>query len=146
MAMPGRDGPPPKAPSKRRRANTPASYGLAKPTVGGNAGDRPELGFDAHQMVVDMWNSLANSVEGQFFSEGDWQRARWELFYANELFMGHRQMTPVAWNAVQHGLNELLLSPADKRRAGIELKKLAVDDDEVAAVDQIAEYKGRLAG
>jgi hypothetical protein len=144
MALPKPPGPPPAA--KRRRDDKPASYGLAESVVAGNAGNRPELGFDAHQMVVDMWESLANSVEGQFFSEGDWQRARWELFYANELFMGRRQMTPVAWSAVQHGLNELLLSPADKRRAGIELKKLAVDEDEVAAVDQIAEYKAKLAG
>jgi hypothetical protein len=45
-----------------------------------------------------------------------------------------------AWAAIQHGLNELLLSPAVKRRAGIELKR-AVDVDVVAADEQIARYK-----
>ena len=32
-----------------------------------------------------MWKALATSVEGQFFSDADWQRARWELWYANGL-------------------------------------------------------------
>ena len=39
-----------------------------------------------------------------------------------------------AWEAVQHGLNELLLSPAVKRRAGIELKPSGVDADAVVAM------------
>jgi hypothetical protein len=40
------------------------------------------------------------------------------------------------------GLNELLLlSPAVKRRAGIELRPQAVDADAVAADEQIARYK-----
>ena len=37
--------------------------------------------------------------------------------------------------------NELLLSPAVKRRAGIELQPQGVDADAVAADEQIARYK-----
>ena len=39
------------------------------------------------------------------------------------------------------GLNELLLSPAVKRRAGIELRPQGVDADAVAADEQIARPK-----
>jgi hypothetical protein len=53
-------------------------------------------------------------------------------------------LTPVAWGAVQSGLGEVLISPVVKRRAGIERKKAAVDADEVAAAEQLAEFLQRL--
>ena len=49
-----------------------------------------------------------------------------------------------AWEAVQHGLNELLLSPAIKRRAGIEVQPSKVDADEIAAVSMTAGYQQKL--
>ena len=44
----------------------------------------------------------------------------------------------------QAGLSELLISPADKRRAGIKLRSAAVDLDEAAAVTQMAAYWEKL--
>jgi hypothetical protein len=44
---------------------------------------------------------------------------------------------------VQHGLNELLLSPAVKRRAGIEFKR-AFDVDAAAAVSMVGKYKQQV--
>ena len=45
---------------------------------------------------------------------------------------------------VQHSLNELLLSPVVKRRAGIELRPQGVDVDADAAVLMVGKYKQRL--
>ena len=45
-----------------------------------------------------------------------------------------------AWDAVQHGLSELLISPAVKRRAGVELRPSA-DEDANAAVSMIGRYR-----
>ena len=75
-------GPVPKRDAQRRRRNKPASYGLAEATVAGPAAPQPRLGFKAHPLIRDMWRALATSVESQFFSHADWQRARWELWYA----------------------------------------------------------------
>ena len=136
-------GVPPKPPSQRRRRNKPASYGAAEPVlITGQAQEQPPLDFDAHPLVVDLWSALARSVESGFYSAVDWQRARMEMFYANELI---RSGTPTAnqWTALQHGLNELLISPAVKRRAGIELKR-AVDADADAAVSMTAKYQQKL--
>ena len=44
------------------------------------------------------------------------------------------------WGAIQRGLNEMPLSPAVKRRAGIELKR-AVDVDAEAADEMVGRYK-----
>jgi hypothetical protein len=144
MAIPKPTGRPPVPDSQRRRRNKPASYGLAESVLAGQARAQPDLAFKAHTMITDLWTALGKSVEGQFYSDADWQRARLEMFYLNGLLTGERSLTAPAWSVVQHGLNELLVSPADKRRAGIALKQSAVDPDEVHAAAQIAEYRERL--
>ena len=96
--------------------------GAAEPVLAGQSDEQPPLGFEAHELVVDLWAVLGSSVEGQFYSAADWQRARLEMFYVNGLLTGERPLTAPAWSIVQNGLSELLISPADKRRAGIELK------------------------
>jgi hypothetical protein len=141
MAIGKPHGPVPKPASQRRRRTPPASYGLAEPVVAGQAAVQPRLGFKCHRLVRDMWKALATSVEPQFFSAADWERARMEMFYMNGLLTGERPLTAPAWSIVQAGLSELLVSPADKRRAGIELQKAGVDVDAVAADEQIARYK-----
>lgn len=136
-------GPVPKKASQRRRRNTPASQGEAADVTVSGATDQPELGFDAHPMVTDMWLALAVSVEGQFFSHADWQRARFELWFVNNVMQSGR-VGAQAWQAIQAGLSALLISPADKRRVGIELKKVTVDPDEEAAVAQLDDYRAAL--
>lgn len=137
-------GPVPKPASQRRRRNTPASQGDAKDmTVEVMPVEQPELGFPAHVMVSDMWAALSKSVEGQFFSHADWQRARFELFFVNNLLYSER-IGAQAWQAVQAGLSALLISPADKRRVGIELKKRTSDPDADAAVIQLAAYQNAI--
>ena len=99
------------------------------------------LGIDnAHPLVADLWEAVQTSCESRFYSEADWQRLRWELWYANAL-MREGARSPTAWAAVQHGLTEMLVSAAAKRRAGIEMRPRGVDKDAVAADDQIARYK-----
>ena len=137
-------GPAPKPPSQRRRRNKPASYGAADPTVAGQGDVQPPLGFAAHELVVDLWSALGSSVEGRFYSAADWQRARWELWFANRVMTAGQVPSANQWTSIQRGLDELLVSPAVKRRAGIELRRIGVDADEVAADKMVGEYKRSL--
>lgn len=139
-------GPAPKPASQRRRRNIPKSQGAAESVVEYGAVDAPPLGFDAHPLVTDLYESLAGSVEGRYFSPADWQRARLELHYANQLLTGGRVPGAQAWTAVQNALGALLVSPAEKRRVGIELQRKRIDPDEDAAVAQMDEYRRRLGG
>lgn len=139
-------GPPPKPASQRRRRNIPKSQGEASSELILGAVDAPELGFDAHVLVVDLYASLAKSVEGRFYSPADWQRARLEMHYLNELLMAEKTPGAMAWATVQSALGSLMVSPADKRRLGIELQRKQADPDEDAAVLQLAEYAKRLGG
>lgn len=70
-------------------------------------------------------------------------RLRLELQFANHTVASGRPSAR-AWDAVQRGLNEMLLSPAIKRRAGIELRPQGVDVDEDAAVSMVGKYQQAL--
>ena len=91
-------------------------------------------------MIAALWDAVQTSCEATFYSDADWVRLRLELQFANHIMASGRPSAR-AWDAVQHGLNEMLLSPAIKRRAGIELKSQNVDADEEAAVSMTAKYQ-----
>ena len=139
-----RRGPTPKPESQRRRRTKPMSSGAAEPVIAGSPDGQPPLGFEAHELVVDLWSALGRSVEGRFYSAADWQRARWELWYANTVMTASQVPSANQWTAIQRGLGELLVSPAVKRRAGIELRRIDVDADVVAAGEMVARYKRGL--
>jgi hypothetical protein len=139
-------GPAPKPLSKRRNRGTPKSYGAAQPVTApaAEAQDR-ELGIDdPHQLVADMWAVLQTSAESRFYSPADWARLRMELWSANQILTSGKPITGNAWATVQHGLNAMLISPAEKRRCAIEVKPAGPDPDEDAAVSMTARYQRKL--
>ena len=142
-------GPPPKLDSKRRRSAKPKSYGAADPTTVLAARDIARgvartLGIDnPHPLITAIWDTVAQSCESGFYSDCDWVRLRLELWHANREMHSDRPSAN-AWTAVQHGLDALLLSPAVKRRAGIEVQSQTVDADEVAAVSLTGKYQEKL--
>ena len=140
-------GPAPKPASKRRRDDKPKSFGAAEPTTAPAAPvqERRELGIEnLHPLVERMWAALQTSAESRFYSEADWERARWELWNANEIMRSGKPISGNTWSGVQHGLTELLVSPAAKRRAAIELKPPVPDTDEIAAVSMMSRYQSKL--
>ena len=60
-----------------------------------------------------------------------------ELWFADHTMASGRP-SGQAWAVIQDGINAMLISPAVKRRAGIELRPSAVDEDENAAVSMSA--------
>lgn len=144
MGTPKPRGPVPKRSEDRRRANKPESQGAAE-TESAEAGQRPsELGFGAHPIIQRLWDVLGESAEAKFYSAADWERVRLELYFGNTILLNDK-IGAMAWATFQSGLSELLISPADKRRAGIELKPKTADPDEEAAVVQLAEYQAALS-
>jgi|SRR6478609_474152 len=140
-------GVPPKPASQRRRRNKPASYGLAQPTTAPAAS--PDVGRalgidDTHPLVTSMWTTVQTSAESRFYSEADWARLRLELWFANKAMSGSRPPSGQAWQAIQRGLSELLVSPASKRRAAIDLKPPGPDADEDAAVSMLSNFRQSL--
>jgi hypothetical protein len=84
--------------------------GAAEPVLAGQSDEQPPLGFEAHELVVDLWSALGRSVEGRFYSAADWQRARWELWYADAVMTAGQVPSANQWTSIQRGLDELLVA------------------------------------
>lgn len=137
-------GPAPARSSQRRRANKPASYGVAQSEMAGRGARQPALGFEAHSFVDSLWKSLKDSPESQYYSAADWDRLRMELWSAHKMFSADQLPPASSWKTLQDGLNALLISPAEKRRLGIEMMQAVADPDEDAAVAQLDDYRAAL--
>ena len=117
----------------------------AEPTTVPAAGvqDR-ELGLeDPHPLVVSMWENIQKSCEATFYSEADFARLRMELWFANTAMRSPR-LSSTAWQQVQRGLTDMLISPAAKRRCAIEMKAAGPDEDADAAISMLDRYRKSL--
>lgn len=141
-------GPPPQRNSQRRRRNKPKSYGAADPVLTPAAAFRPELGIaDPTPQIRDLWNALQVSAEAKFYSDADWHRVRIELAYGDALLRqiaGGTKINAQAWTAFQNALTELLVSPAAKRRAGIETQPVVADAAAASADAKIIQIAAAL--
>jgi hypothetical protein len=139
-------GPPPKPPTKRRRVEQPKSYGGAAPVFAPAADDVVRtLDIDnPHPLVVSMWETLQTSAEARFYSAADWQRVRMELWFANAALTSGKPIPGNVWAQIQHGMNAMLISPAEKRRCAIEVRPVGPDSDEVAAVSMMSRYQAKI--
>ena len=104
-------GPVPKPASKRRRRNVPVSYGAAQPTTAPAAASRTAtLGIDdPHPLIARCGTPCRPRASPAFYSEADWERLRFELWYANRAMRSPRPISGHTWAAIQHGLTELLV-------------------------------------
>ena len=91
-----------------------------------------------------MWTALQTSAEARFYSAADWVRASMEMWHANQLLTSGKPISPSSWAQVQRGPGDLLVSPSEKRRIGIELKAVGSDPDQDAAVLTLAKYQDKL--
>ena len=114
--------------------------GVAEPVLAGQPMSSSRWGSTPTSWWPTCGRRWASRLKGQFFSAADWQRARLEMWHADKLVRSG-QPTANQWAAVQRGLDELLISPAVKRRAGIELRKHAADADEAEAVSLVGKYQ-----
>jgi hypothetical protein len=139
-------GPPPKPANKRRHSTPPKSWGGATPIEAPAAASQSRVLDidDPHELVASMWEVAQTSAEARFYSEADWARLRLELWHMNALLTSGKPIGANSWAAVQHGLNAMLISPAEKRRAAIELKPPDRDADEDAAILTLAKYQDKL--
>ena len=67
------------------------------------------------------------------------------MWFADQALRSGKPISGNTWAQIQHGLNAMLVSPAEKRRCAIEVRPVGVDSDEVAAVLTIAKYQDKLS-
>ncbi|AEV52145.1 hypothetical protein [Rhodococcus phage RGL3] len=121
----GSRGPVPKRSEERIRRNQdegPVEKVEALGTV-----EVPPLGLtDPHPMIVDLYESLADSAQAKFYEPSDWQYARFTLHFADQQVKSSKPSAQMLM-AVQSALTDLLVSEGARRRVRLEIERSAAE-------------------
>ena len=109
--------------------------------------ERPEdLGFDAHPLVVDFFESLKESGQSAFYEPSDWQAARFVCFQMNEHIKYMTKTSKVnsnSFTSIWSAMNDLLATEGSRRRVKLEIDR---SQGEAEVVDFMAAYRDMLKG
>lgn len=136
-------GPIPKRSEQLVRRNIPEVPVTKLPAVG--QVQIPELDItNPHPLVVDMYQSLKDSAQKQFYEPSDWQYARLTLHFVNKLVRSSRPSAQML-ASVNTMLTSLLMTEGDRRRVRLEIERNQTGSPEGAEVVSIADmFRKRL--
>ena len=141
----GSRGPVPKRSDQRRRRNQPAAGEITK-AAGSRRVPVPRADPKWHPLARRWYNALSRSGQAAFYEPSDWAFAYSladDLSYYKKSSKRSGQML----TAIYAGMERLLTTEGDRRRASLELDRGQEDDEyENAAVVAIVEYQRRLSG
>lgn len=138
----GSRGPAPKRSEQRRRRNKPDQ----EAEQSGSGAPAPELNLDeVHPLAAAIYEALKNSPESTYFTEAVWQRARVSAYVlSKQLYSG--RVSSQMYQAIQADWKDMLISPAEQRRLGIEVRAAKDDSEESAAVVRLRALDDDLTG
>lgn len=117
----GITGPVPKRSEERIRRNV-EQYEITKIEATGEV-EQPELGFDdPHPIIVDLWRSMGESAQSQYYEPSDYEFARFVLHFADGLLKSSRPSAQM-FAGVSSAMTELLLSEGSRRRMRMEIER-----------------------
>lgn len=83
----------------------------------------PELGLeDPHSMIVDFYESLAESGQARYYEPSDWQFARFTMHFADKLIKSGKPSSQML-ASINTMLTALLVSEGDRRRVRMEVER-----------------------
>lgn len=91
-------------------------------------------------MILDFWDSLGESAQSRFYEPSDWQFARFNLHFANQLVKSGKPSAQMLM-AVQSALTDLLVSEGARRRVRMEIERGAAAAE---VIDIAAELQKRM--
>lgn len=105
----------------------------------------PDLGLDdPHPLVVDLYESLKESAQKQFYEPSDWQFARLTLHFVDKLVKRENPSAQML-ASVNQMLTALLMTEGDRRRVRLEVERRQSNPDGDAQVLTMADlFKQRL--
>ncbi|MFD0918885.1 hypothetical protein ACFQ16_03935 [Saccharopolyspora rosea] len=102
---------------------------------------QPELGFEAHPLVVDWYQSLGESAQARYFEPSDWQTSRL-VAYSMDRYVRSARPSSQMFAALMSAMSDLLVTEGARRRVRIEIERGQAQ--ERASVSAIEDYKKQL--
>lgn len=135
----GTRGPIPKRSDRRIRRNKDQDQPEIISAIGRVAA--PPLGFEAHPMIEDFYDSLQDSAQAQYYEPSDWEFARITLHFLNGQLLAKKPSAQM-YAAINTALSNLLVSEGDRRRVKVEIDRETATE-ELADVASI--FRERLS-
>lgn len=131
-------GPVPKRSEERVRRNKLETPIETVPMIG--EVPVPDLGIpDAHPIVIDLYNSLAESGQAKYYEPSDWQAARLLCFVLND-FLSRERLSGQMLTAIQSLMSDLMITEGSRRRLRMEIDRAQAEssaDDGTAEIIEL---------
>ena len=137
-------GPIPKRSDQRRRRNK--SEVEVDKAAAGAITRGPDLGFEAHELAADWYESLRVSGQSVYFEASDWAQARILVESLSRVLQSGNAPNGQFLASWFSAAGELLTTEGSRRRMRLELQRdNSTDEDEDAAVTAMDEYLKRVS-
>lgn len=132
-------GPAPKRSDERIRRNKP-EYEITKIEAVGTV-EQPDLGFDdPHSITVELWESMSQSAQSQYYEPTDWAYAKFVLHHADQLLKNSRPSAQM-FQGITSSFGDLLMSEGSRRRVAMEIER---NKAKAQIIDISAEFRERM--
>lgn len=138
----GTRGPVPKRSDQRRRANKPETP-IVKATSPARSAARPKPDAHWHPIARDLYVSLADSGQAQFYEPSDWAKARLAAELTSRA-LAHAKPPGQLLAVVDSMWSSLLATEGDRRRLRVELERPKGGDEEAGDVSWFDDARRRL--
>lgn len=139
----GERGPIPKREKQRRRRNK-ESKAETVPFDGAPV-EAPPADEKWHKVARDLYLSLAESGQAQFYEPSDWRQAVW-LSHETSRFLKAKKRSAMMFNYLWTAWADLLATEGARRRAKLEIERTpppSEEDEEAATIARLDEYRDR---
>lgn len=144
--VPGAGGPVPKRSEQRRRRNKAPEGAAVTTAPAGVTASAPESEDAWHPRAKEWFDSLAQSGQSAFYEASDWAMARFAADLMTSLLSADKPSAQMVASLLQL-TTALMCTEGDRRRLRLELARgVQVDEDEVASVAALDDYRKRLGG
>jgi len=103
----------------------------------------PPADEDWHPIARDLYESLGESGQSQFFEPSDWQAARY-LAAAMTQNLNAGRFSAMLFNSVWSAMQDLLTTESARRRVRMEIEREAGEARPPAGVTALDEYRRSL--
>lgn len=132
-------GPVPKRSEDRIRRNKP-EYEITRIEAEGTV-EQPDLGFDdPHPITVELWESMAQSAQAEYYEPTDWAYAKFVLHHADQLLKNSRPSAQM-FQGITSSFGDLLMSEGSRRRVAMEIER---NKAKAQIIDISAEFRERM--
>lgn len=133
-------GPVPKRSDERIRRNKP-DVEITKIEAVGEV-EQPQLGFeDPHPVIRDLWDSMGESAQSQFYEPSDWAYTRFILHFCDGLIKSSRPSGQML-ATVTSAMSDLLVSEGSRRRVRMEVERANSAEKVIDISDEIKRRMG----